>query len=159
MVHFVSASDLHIGEKRSSLGEERFQERFVNEISQQYDEIEELILIGDIVEFNLCTVNFAIDGTPGYFEPEEEKTYDYQGFRSLMRKLRGIRFGKIVYLPGNHDYHILQSLNTSERETKPLQKGQLLDPELWTGAPFPLPLSSDIHSMGLKDPFLQGKGY
>jgi UDP-2,3-diacylglucosamine pyrophosphatase LpxH len=84
MGHFIVAADLHIGEKRSSLGEERFQEQFVNEISQQYDEIEELILIGDILELNLSAVNSTIDGTPRYFEPEEEKTYDYQGFRALL---------------------------------------------------------------------------
>ncbi|NVL92680.1 MAG: hypothetical protein HWN71_06530, partial [Desulfobacterales bacterium] len=59
MGYFVIASGLHIGEKRSSLGEERFQEQFVNEISQQYDEIEELILIGDILELNLSAVNSA----------------------------------------------------------------------------------------------------
>ena len=75
-----------------------------------------------------------------------------------MKKLRGIGIGKIVYLPGNHDYHTLQALNTSERVIKPLQKGQLLDPELCIGALFPLPLSSYIHSMGAQGPFSPRKG-
>jgi hypothetical protein len=44
----------------------------------------DLPLIGDILELNLSAVNSAIDGTPGYFEPEEEKTYYYQGFRALL---------------------------------------------------------------------------
>ena len=57
-----------------------------------------------------------------------------------MKKLRGIGIGKIVYLPGNHDYHILQALNTSERVIKPLQKGQLLDPEPMHRGSFPAPL-------------------
>ncbi len=66
MGYFVVASGLHIGEKRSCLGEGRFEGQFVNEISQQYDEIEELILFGDILELNLSAVNTAIDGTPGF---------------------------------------------------------------------------------------------
>jgi UDP-2,3-diacylglucosamine pyrophosphatase LpxH len=153
MGYFIVASDLHIGEKRCSLGEEKFQDQFVKEIIEEYDEIEELILIGDILELNLSAINSAIDGTPGYFKPEEEKVYDYQGFRALMKKLRGINIGKIVYLPGNHDYHILQALNTSEREIKPLQKGQLLDPEPMLRGSFPTPFLKGILPSGLKKKF------
>lgn len=29
-----------------------------------------------------------MDGTPGYFEPGEEKTYDYRGFRALLPFLK-----------------------------------------------------------------------
>jgi len=153
MGYFIVASDLHIGEKRSSLGEERFQKQFVKEVKEEYDEIEELVLIGDILELNLSAVNSAIDGTPGYFEPQEERIYDYQGFRALMKMLSGIKIGKIVYLPGNHDYHILQTLNISEREIKPLQKGKELDPEPMIRGSFPTPFLKGILPSGLKNKF------
>ena len=121
MGHIIVFSDSHVGDRHCSLRKEEAQEKFINDL-KQYPVIEELILLGDIFEINLAPLNKALDGTPGYFEPENEQDPNYSGMRSFLKKLDGLPIKKIVYLPGNHDYRFLQLLNSMDHDQKPMEK-------------------------------------
>ena len=133
MGHVVVFSDSHVGDRHCSLRKEEAQNKFINDL-KQYPVIEELILLGDIFEINLAPLNKALDGTPGYFEPEpkkkeNEKDHNYLGMRSFLKKLDGLPIKKIVYLPGNHDYHFLQLLNSIAHDQEPMDEGKDIKPD------------------------------
>ena len=128
MGHIIVFSDSHVGDRHCSLRKPKAQQRFINDL-KQYSEIEELILLGGIFEINLAPLNKALDGTPGHFEPENERDPNYSGMRSFLKKLDGLPIKKVVYLPGNHDYRFLQLLNSMDHDQTPIEKGKTIEPK------------------------------
>jgi UDP-2,3-diacylglucosamine pyrophosphatase LpxH len=105
-VRALAISDTHLGAwtGRDLLAEERSLER----LAPQLDEIDELIVLGDLFDFLFGSVSDCFAAAEGLFE-------------LLAEKLHGKRF---VFLAGNHDHHLVH------REAE-----DLLELEIATGQP------------------------
>jgi len=89
MGNYIVVSDLHLGEE---VGEATFAgqtkiEAFAQEL-EALGEIEELILLGDILELALAPLSQVTEQMAALFQ----RIYEIPK--------------KIVYVPGNHDHHI-----------------------------------------------------
>lgn len=128
MSYSIVLSDLHVGERRCSLAREEGQQRFLEDV-KQFSPIEELILLGDIFELNLAPLNKVLDGSPGYFEPETERSPHYMGLRSFLRELASLPIQNVLYLPGNHDYQLFQLLNSIYHPLRAIEENRPIDPK------------------------------
>ena len=110
ILKLMALSDLHLGERESVLfnSGDRFNliDTTINKIIElsSGDEnfnsgIEQLILIGDIIELSEATDEEAYANTKFFLT-------------SLLNK---VKIDKIVYIPGNHDHHLWVELLTKER--------------------------------------------
>ena len=115
-------SDLHFGD-RTSLLRKRKVVAGLREFLWKSGPFEELILAGDILKANLASLTTAIEGKdakkPGAWPTD-------LGFRRWLADLfadPGFRVGRIVYIPGNHDYVIWNLLATQKAFMEPLAAG------------------------------------
>ena len=84
----VVISDPHLGDSRSTLGNTIVVGELINELNQG-KKIDELILLGDILDLAFSTFEDVIGQA-----------------REFFNQISSLDIGKIVYIPGNHDYHI-----------------------------------------------------
>jgi len=110
ILKLMALSDLHLGEHESVLfkSEDSFNliDTTINKIIELSsgdknfnNGIEQLILIGDIIELSEATDEEAYTNTKFFLT-------------SLLNK---VKIDKIVYIPGNHDHHLWVELLTKER--------------------------------------------
>lgn len=154
MGYVVVFSDSHVGDRHCSLRKEEAQNKFINDLELYKEKgIEELILLGDIFEINLAPLNKALDGSPGYFEPDDQKDPKYLGMRSFLKKLDGLPINKIVYLPGNHDYRFLQLLNSMDHDQEPMEKDIIIEPKPLFRVSYPSSFLNGLFPLSLQDKF------
>lgn len=105
----VVMSDLHLGAEGCILNkEEENVQTLVGEIKDQKPE--ELILLGDVFDFSLCSLYETCSQAKEFFKE--------------LRKLDSL---KVTYIPGNHDHHIWTYIIESEYFIKPLEADSLPD--------------------------------
>ena len=82
-------SDMHFG---AWTGDDLLRHRFaLDALAPALDEVDELIILGDLYDFLFSTVENAFDSAEGFFE-------------LIARKMAGKR---LVFSAGNHDHHIM----------------------------------------------------
>jgi UDP-2,3-diacylglucosamine pyrophosphatase LpxH len=101
-------SDLHLGEESSLLSSSSNIGRFAEQIAR-LGEIDELILIGDVMDFSLASL--------------EEAYGNAQCFFKIICDLDTIN--EIVYVPGNHDHHLWFQLVEQDGFINKLANGEL----------------------------------
>jgi len=84
----VVLSDIHLGDSRSTLQNREVVNELIHELNEG-KKIDELILLGDILDLAFSTFRDVIDRAREFFD-----------------RIRDLDIGKIVYIPGNHDYHM-----------------------------------------------------
>ena len=84
----VVLSDIHLGDSRSTLQDPKVVEGLIKELGRR-KKIDELILLGDILDLAFSAFQDVIDRAREFFD-----------------RISNLDIGKIVYIPGNHDYHI-----------------------------------------------------
>jgi predicted phosphodiesterase len=84
----VVLSDIHLGDSRSTLQGREVVDELIHELNQG-KKIDELILLGDILDLAFSPFRLVIDRS-----------------RKFFNRIRGLDIGKIVYIHGNHDFHI-----------------------------------------------------
>ena len=81
-------SDSHLGDSRSTLKDDNVVKELISELNQG-KKIDELIFLGDILDLAFSTFEDVIGQS-----------------REFFNLISSLDTGKIVYIPGNHDYHI-----------------------------------------------------
>jgi len=100
----VVISDPHLGDSWSTLHDRDVVKELIDELNQG-KRIDELILLGDILDLAFSTFQDVIHRA-----------------REFFNRISGLDIGKIVYIPGNHDYHIWL-LHIEKRDIiEPIQK-------------------------------------
>lgn len=120
----VIFSDLHFGDSNCSLRRQAVASS-VRSFLRKIGKIDELILNGDILEANLSPLKTAIEGVKGTSAWPKQI-----GFRKWLAYIfEGDKFkaGKIVYIPGNHDYIIWNILSTNKVFVDQIFQGKVLD--------------------------------
>ncbi|MHB9073229.1 MAG: metallophosphoesterase [Desulfobaccales bacterium] len=134
-------SDLHFGDPLCSFRKEAVTTGLRQFLRKDLRQVEELILAGDVLDANISTLTKAIGGQ------KEPGTWPRQmGFRAWLDfLLEGDEFtvGKIIYLPGNHDYIIWNILSTDRAFVQPISAGTM---------PGKLPLMNGV----FPDAFIRG---
>lgn len=114
----VILSDLHFGVPECSLNIKPVREALRNFL-RKYPPIEEIIFAGDILDVNISSFTRAIEGS---------KDLGQLGFREWLEYLFGdakIKVGRIVYIPGNHDYKVWDILSTDKAFVQPYSRGDV----------------------------------
>lgn len=114
-------SDLHFGDRRCSLHNMGVARAFVGKL-REFSPLEEIILLGDILDLQLANWAQAIEGLiqPG---PHRKAV----GFRYFMNfLLQETNAKKITYVPGNHDYRIFDYHSLEKYLIAPLRSGKRL---------------------------------
>jgi hypothetical protein len=102
---YLVLSDLHFGTYETSLNNPLVVQLLADYMSDRgpWDEV---IFSGDLLDLNLSTVTKSIEG---------DTASCIVGFRSFIKELtdsKGLSVGNWVYIPGNHDYFIWDSLSS-----------------------------------------------
>ncbi|NIS62797.1 MAG: hypothetical protein GTO13_19480 [Proteobacteria bacterium] len=84
----VVISDFHLGDRRSTLEDHDVVKKLIKELNQG-KRIDELILLGDIIDLAFSAFQDVI-----------------RQAREFFKRISSLDIEKIVYIPGNHDYHI-----------------------------------------------------
>lgn len=84
----VVLSDIHLGDRRSTLQKPEVVDALIKELNRRR-KIDELILLGDILDLAFSTFHDVIDQARTFFD-----------------QISTLNVGKFIYIPGNHDYHI-----------------------------------------------------
>lgn len=136
----VILSDLHFGDKKCSLRREAVSRGF-KEFLHGLGRIKEIILAGDILDANIASLTQAIEGVHG--SGTWPRRIGFRKWLSFTFGSRGVPVGRIVYIPGNHDYIIWNILATNGVFVEPISRGQV---------PKNLPLLADE----FREPFIRG---
>ncbi|MDD5748435.1 MAG: metallophosphoesterase [Actinomycetota bacterium] len=108
----VVISDLHIGDPKDTLSSLNTIKSLIEKL-ESFGFIDELVLLGDVFDFWKAPINEALSRSS-----------------VLFRELFSLaNVGRMIYLPGNHDHHVLMMYYTSQLE-KNLKEGNLTNPEL-----------------------------
>ena len=108
----VILSDLHLGEEESILHTSDGPNnnlRHLGAMLTRLGKINELILLGDFMDFSLASSRKAYDNA--------------RNFMSIVCSAGNI--GKIVYVPGNHDHHVWVQLVEAEQIVKRIAGARL----------------------------------
>jgi predicted phosphodiesterase len=84
----VVLSDIHLGDRRSTLQKPEVVKALIKELNRG-KKIDELILLGDILDLAFSSFRDVIDQA-----------------RTFFHRISTLNVGKYIYVPGNHDYHI-----------------------------------------------------
>lgn len=138
MAKRIILSDLHFGDTACSLRLKAVTGGF-RDFLRTNGPIEEIIFNGDILDANISSLTTAIEGKGRGEWPHQI------GFRAWLSYVLkdGPDVGRIVYIPGNHDYIIWNILSTNRAFVDPISKGEV---------PKNLPLMEDV----FEDPFIKG---
>lgn len=130
----VVLSDLHPGDPASHFERHDIQRRVIEAIAEE-GPVDEMVLLGDVLDLDYGTLPIAVEGRP------EARGDRGAGLRHFLQGIcRDADVRRIVYVPGNHDYFIFDALATQTDALRPLDAGEALDYEPmfsgeWT-APF-----------------------
>ncbi len=108
----VVISDLHLGKENSILNPTFFSWTYMKELVRQMSSvgvIDELILLGDFVDFSLTTLREAYKNAQEFF--------------NIIGKLENIK--EIIYIPGNHDHHLWIELVETKDIIEKISKGYI----------------------------------
>lgn len=125
-------SDLHFGDPHCSLRRESVTtglRQFLRDLGQ----VTELILAGDILDANISTLTRAIEGVKG--SGVWPKLMGFRAWLNFLFEGTAFQVGKIIYLPGNHDYIIWNILSADRVFVQPISTGKV---------PAELPLMSGV---------------
>jgi UDP-2,3-diacylglucosamine pyrophosphatase LpxH len=117
----VVFSDLHFGDPACSLSSRKVS-RGLRTFLDELGGVDEMILAGDILDANISSLTRAIEGSGRSRWPR------HQGLRGWLSHILSAGFdpGRIVYVPGNHDYVIWNQLATQRAFIEPLARGRRL---------------------------------
>jgi len=127
----VIFSDLHFGDSNCSL-RRLVVASSVRSFLRKIGKVDELILNGDILEGNLAPLTKAIEGVKG--KGPWPKQIGFRKWLSYIFEGDKFKAGKIVYIPGNHDYIIWNILSTNRIFVDQIFQGKI---------PENLPLTED----------------
>ena len=108
----VAMSDLHLGQEESILNPVFFPRSNLKGLAGQINslgKIDELIILGDFMDFSLATLREAYKNARDFF--------------SIVGKLDNI--DEIVYIPGNHDHHLWLELVEAEEVIDKVRQGRV----------------------------------
>lgn len=144
-------SDLHFGDPMCSLRREAVT-KGLRQFMRGLQPVDELILAGDILDANIASLTQAIEGKKG-----SQKWPKQLGFREWLAYVfekNQFKVGRIVYIPGNHDYIIWNILATERAFVEPISQGKVpTELPLMEGA-FPLPFIRGVAPKALRDRFV-----
>jgi UDP-2,3-diacylglucosamine pyrophosphatase LpxH len=112
----VIFSDLHFGDPLCSLRRKPVVEglrTFLREI----EPIKEIILAGDILDANIASLTQAIEGKP-------PRQFGFRQWFAHLFEEKAPQVGRVVYIPGNHDYIIWNILSTDLAFVQPISQGE-----------------------------------
>ena len=129
-------SDLHFGDPCCSLNLGPVSEA-LRDFLQKHTTIEEVVFAGDILDVNISSFTKAVEGNTdlGQLGFREWLAYFFEDIE--------VEIGRIVYIPGNHDYKVWDILSTDKTFVQPHSKGEV---------PKNLPLMEAT----FEDPFIKG---
>jgi len=120
MAKRVIFSDLHFGDPKCSLSNRAVASK-LRDFLWGIGQVEEIILAGDILDANISTLTRAIEGQ------QSSGSWPIQvGFRHWLSYLfedGNFDVGRIIYIPGNHDYIIWNILSTKKAFVDPISQG------------------------------------
>ena len=114
-------SDLHFGDTRCSLHAMRTAYALVHRL-QEYQQIDEIFLLGDILDLQLATWSQSIEGR--ILNGPAKRAVGFRYFLNFL--LRETRAGTVTYIPGNHDYKIFDYHSIDRHLILPLKSGKKL---------------------------------
>jgi len=151
MAKRVIFSDLHFGDPACSLRRKPVT-MGVKSFLAGLGTIDEMILAGDIFDANIASLTQAIEGNKG------SGSWPRQiGFRQWLAYLledSAPAVGRIVYIPGNHDYIIWNILSTDEAFVQPISQGKSPENLPLKEAYFPKPFIRGIAPLKIRDQFV-----
>jgi UDP-2,3-diacylglucosamine pyrophosphatase LpxH len=130
----VVVSDTHFGNDYGALGTADNRKRLTEGLRELGD-IDELVLLGDIFDFWTTSFSDAL-----------EQARELVG---ALLKLENV--GRIIYIPGNHDHHVVR-LYYEEEVMKRLRAGDLEPPELTIPLVADCPALEPLRPNGAKVP-------
>lgn len=136
----VIFSDLHFGDPLCSL-RRKVVTQGLRSFLQGLGRIDEIILAGDILDANISSLTRAIEGLKG--TGAWPKQLGFRAWLSYLLEDGGVDVGRIIYIPGNHDYIVWNILSTDKAFVQPISNGQV---------PTELPLMEAVFSK----PFIRG---
>ncbi len=140
MAKRVIFSDLHFGDPTCSLRRKPVT-MGLRSFLAGLGTVEEIIFAGDILDANIASLTEAIEGKKGSgLWPKQI------GFRHWLEYLfeeDAPVVGRIVYIPGNHDYIIWNILSTNEAFVQPISQGKM-------------PKNLPLREASFSKPFLRG---
>jgi len=114
-------SDLHFGDSRCSLHSMRTAHALVARL-KEYQPLEEIILLGDILDLQLATWSQAIEGR--ILDAPTKRAVGFRYFLNFL--LQETSAKQITYIPGNHDYKIFDYHSIDRHLLRPLRNGKKL---------------------------------
>ena len=150
MAKRIIFSDLHFGDPSCALSSQAVASglrSFLLDLRQ----VDELILAGDILDANISTLTRAIEGrTNSGSWPEQV------GFRQWLSYLfedNQFNVGRIIYIPGNHDYIIWNILSTNKAFVDPISQGNTPKNLPLIESTFPQPFIRGVAPARVRDRF------
>ena len=114
-------SDVHFGDTRCSLHSMRTAHALVERL-QAFKPLEEIFLLGDILDLQLATWAQAIEGR--FHNGPAKRAVGFRYFLNFLITQTNARV--ITYIPGNHDYKIFDYHSIERHLIDPLRSGKKL---------------------------------
>jgi UDP-2,3-diacylglucosamine pyrophosphatase LpxH len=114
-------SDLHFGDTRCSLHSMRTAHTLVHRL-KDYQPLEEIFLLGDILDLQLATWSQAIEGR--ILNGPAKRAVGFRYFLNFLLDQTGAK--QVTYIPGNHDYKIFDYHSIDRHLILPLRNGKKL---------------------------------
>ena len=115
-------SDLHFGDSRCTLHSMRTAHALVDRL-KEYRPLEEIFLLGDILDLQLATWSQAIEGRILNHGPAK-RAVGFRYFLNFLLQQTGAH--TVTYVPGNHDYKIFDYHSIDRHLILPLKSGKKL---------------------------------
>lgn len=145
----VIFSDLHFGDPLCSLRREPVTQG-LRDFLRGLGGIDEVILAGDILDANISSLTHAIEGKgPGPWP----RQIGLRRWLAYMLEGSQLNVGRIVYIPGNHDYIIWNILSTDKAFVQPISNGEVPTDLPLTEATFPTPFIRGVAPQRMRDKF------
>lgn len=146
----VIFSDLHFGDPLCSL-RRKLVTQGLRSFLQGLGRIDELILAGDILDANISSLTKAIEGLKG--TGSWSKQIGFRTWLSYLLEDGGLDVGRIIYIPGNHDYIIWNILSTDKAFVQPISQGKVPTDLPLIEATFSQPFIRGIAPQRMRDKF------
>jgi len=117
MSKHVLFSDLHFGDPHCSLSHKKVITA-LRDFLRRESPLSTVALIGDILDVNIASFSEAIYGVPA------TKQIGFKKWLEFLFADGKIKFDKLIYVPGNHDYKVWDLLATEKHFIKPIAAGQ-----------------------------------
>ena len=133
MAYALVLSDLHFGDSRCSLHSMRIAHRLVEKL-KAHQPLQEIILLGDILDLQLATWAQAIEGR--ILKPPMKRSVGFRYFLNFLLQQTSAKM--VTYIPGNHDYKIFDYHSIERHLLLPLKSGKKLSGRVSYFRKFPL---------------------